>query len=70
MSGEQKNRMDNPEQYKTDKKSLHDMFESEQTVDPIPLEDLKQEQEEEKNHHATKENSSTEEKYRSDYKND
>ena len=67
MSEDQNKKMDNPEQYKTDKKSLHDMFESEQTVDSLPLEDLKQEQQEEKDKDATKDNSSTEEKYWADF---
>jgi excinuclease UvrABC nuclease subunit len=55
--------MDNPEQFKTDKKSIQEMFEEEQTVDAIPLEDLKQEQKEEKNPRGTKEDSSSEEKF-------
>ena len=55
--------MDNPEQFKTDKKTMHEMFKEEETVDSIPLEDLKQEQEEESKPRATKENSSSEEKY-------
>ncbi|KKB37146.1 hypothetical protein [Bacillus thermotolerans] len=59
----QKGPMDNPEQMKTDKESIYDKFESEQTVDSIPLEDLKMEQEEEKNEHDTKSNSSSEEKF-------
>ncbi|PLR97742.1 hypothetical protein CVD19_08635 [Bacillus sp. T33-2] len=62
--------MDNPEQYKTNKASLHDMYESELTVDPIPLEDLREEQQEEKDGEHTKENSSTEKKYNVDYDND
>lgn len=55
--------MDNPEQMKTDKESLYDKFKSEQTVDSLPLEDLRMEQEEEKDKHATKDNSSSEEKF-------
>lgn len=55
--------MDNPEQSKTDKESLSEMHEEEMNVDTIPLEDLKQEQQEEKNPRATKNNSSSEEKY-------
>lgn len=55
--------MDNPEQFKTDKKTMHEMFKEEQTVDSLPLEDLKQEKEEEGNPRATKEDSSSEEKY-------
>ncbi|OCA82827.1 hypothetical protein [Pseudobacillus wudalianchiensis] len=58
-----KNNMNNPDQMKTDKESLYDKFESEQTVDSIPLEDLRMEQEEEKDKHATKDNSSSEEKF-------
>ncbi|MFK2826083.1 hypothetical protein QYG89_10450 [Bacillus sp. B190/17] len=56
-------KMDNPDQMKTDKESLYDQFQSEQTVDSIPLEDLKLEQKEEKNKHATKSSSSSEEKF-------
>lgn len=59
--------MDNPEQYATDKKSLHDLFESEQTVDSIPIEDLKEEQREEQHGRKTKDTSSTEKKYNVDY---
>lgn len=55
--------MDNPEQSKTDKKSLSEMHEEEMNVDSIPIEDLKQEQQEEKNPRATKNNSSSEEKF-------
>ena len=55
--------MDNPEQFKTDKKSLSEMYEEEMNVDSIPMEDLKQEKLEEKNKRATKNNSSSEEKF-------
>lgn len=55
--------MDNPEQFKTDKKSLSEMHEEEMTVDAIPMEDLKQEKKEEGNKRATKSNSSSEEKF-------
>ncbi|KKK34420.1 hypothetical protein WQ57_22995 [Mesobacillus campisalis] len=67
MRQEKRKSMDNPEQYPTDKESLHDMFESEQTVDALPVEDLKQEQAEEKNGSIIKDNSSTQEKYKVDY---
>ncbi|MFG6495516.1 hypothetical protein P8610_09170 [Fictibacillus sp. UD] len=60
----QEKKMDNPEQYKTDKESLFDKFESEQNVDPIPMEDLKQEKREEKDKKGTKDSSSSEEKYK------
>ena len=56
--------MDNPEQYPTENESLFDKFESEQTVDPIPMEDLKEERREEKRKHDTKDTSSSEKKYR------
>lgn len=59
---------DNPEQYKTEHESLLDQYEEEQTVDPIPMEDLIMEAQEEKNKDQTKSNSSTEEKYRADYR--
>lgn len=55
--------MDNPEQVKTDKKTMHEMFKEEETVDSIPLEDLKQDMEDEKNPRSTKDNSSSEEKF-------
>lgn len=58
-----KGKMDNPEQIDTEKESLYDKFPEEQTVDAIPLEDLKMEQEEEKNKHATKSSSSSERKF-------
>lgn len=55
--------MDNPEQFKTDNKTIHEMFEEEETVDTLPLEDLKQEQREEDEGRVTKSDSSSEEKY-------
>ncbi|MFD0826548.1 hypothetical protein ACT8ZR_12875 [Neobacillus sp. M.A.Huq-85] len=55
---------DHPEQYPTEKESLFDRFESEQNVDPIPVEDLKEEQREEKAKHASKDTSSSEKKYK------
>ncbi|MCM3782815.1 hypothetical protein M3231_07500 [Neobacillus mesonae] len=61
-------RMDHPEQYPTDQESLFDQFEEELHVDPIPMQDLNMEQKEEKDKEATKSNSSTEEKYRADYR--
>ncbi|KAB7705345.1 hypothetical protein F9802_14705 [Bacillus aerolatus] len=59
----QRGKMDNPDQMETDKESIYDKFKSEQTVDSIPLEDLRMEQEEEKDKHGTKDDSSSEEKY-------
>ena len=59
---------DNPEHYKTEQESLLDQYEEEQTVDPIPMEDLNMEAQEEKDNEQTKSNSSTEEKYRADYR--
>lgn len=56
-------KMDNPEQFPTDKESLLDKFKSEQNVDSIPLEDLREEQLEEKAKHDTKSTSSSEKKY-------
>lgn len=58
---------DNPEQFPTENESLHERFKSEQTVDPIPVEDLKLEQEEEKNKTETKHTSSSERKYKSGF---
>ena len=60
----QKGKMDNPEQYDTDKESLFDKFESERNVDSIPMEDLKQEKREEKDKKGTKDSSSSEKKYK------
>ncbi|ETI69562.1 hypothetical protein [Neobacillus vireti] len=57
-------KMDNPEQYPTENESLFDKFKSEQTVDPIPVEDLKEEQLEEKAKRDSKNTSSSEKKYR------
>ncbi|NHM29527.1 hypothetical protein [Neobacillus terrae] len=56
--------MDSPEQYPTDKESLFDKFESEQNVDPIPMEDLREEQIEEKEEHVSKHTSSSDKKYK------
>lgn len=55
--------MDNPEQYKTDKKTITEMHKEEMTVDTIPMEDLKQEKREESDKRGTKSNSSSEEKF-------
>ncbi|MBP2000518.1 hypothetical protein J2Z69_001549 [Paenibacillus shirakamiensis] len=59
--------MDHPEQYKTDEESLFDRFESEQTVDPIPVEELNEKVLDEKNKEETKHTSSTEKKYKVDF---
>ena len=56
-------KMDNPENSLTDEKHMLDRFEEEQNVDPIPLEDLRQENEEEKHPHDTKKSSSSEKKF-------
>lgn len=63
-SVQQKNNMDQPEQYPTDKESLFDKFESERNVDPIPMEDLNEEKHEEKEKHHSKDTSSSEKKYK------
>ncbi|MFC3749350.1 hypothetical protein [Paenibacillus sp. GCM10012306] len=56
--------LDNPEQYPTDQESLFEMYESEATVDAIPMEDLNLERHEEKeDKDNTKHRSSSEEKY-------
>lgn len=66
---ETEDRMQNqPEQHKTAHESMLDQYEQEQTVDPIPMQDLNMEAQEEKNKDQTKSNSSTEEKYRADYR--
>jgi hypothetical protein len=62
-SSPQKGNRDHPEQYPTNNGSLFDKFESEQNVDPIPMEDLKIEQREEKAEHHTKDQSSSNKKY-------
>lgn len=56
--------MDNPENLPTDKESIYDMHEDMQTVDAIPLEDVRMEEEEERHHCETKHSSSSEEKYK------
>lgn len=56
--------MNHPEQYPTEKESLFDQFESQQNVDPIPMEDLKQELRDEKKKHKTKNDSSSAKKYK------
>ncbi|MDT9755164.1 hypothetical protein RP319_03045 [Heyndrickxia coagulans] len=53
-------KMDNPEQFATENEDMHDKFMSEQTVDPIPMEDLR----EEKTGHDKKTTSSSEKKYK------
>ena len=55
--------MDNPENLPTNKQSIYDMHEDMQTVDSIPLEDVRLEEHEENNHRETKDRSSSEEKY-------
>lgn len=59
---------DHPEQYKTDKESLFDKFESEKNVDPLPVEDLNKEVKEEEEGEKTKDSSSTQKKYEADFK--
>ncbi|WP_169082121.1 hypothetical protein [Paenibacillus sp. PL91] len=58
-----KGNRDHPEQYPTEKESLFDKFKSEQTVDPIPVEDLKLQVQDEKNKEETKHKSSSANKY-------
>lgn len=55
---------DHPEQYPTENENLFDKFKSQQTVDPIPLEDLKLQVEDEKRKEETKHKSSSENKYK------
>ncbi|ALC91212.1 hypothetical protein AM500_16460 [Bacillus sp. FJAT-18017] len=62
-----KGNRDNPEQYPTNKESLFDKFESEQNVDPLPMEDLAMEQREEKDGDHTKDESSSENKYKTGF---
>ncbi|MGF6355538.1 hypothetical protein ABIE27_003453 [Paenibacillus sp. 4624] len=66
--GTQDKMQNHPEQNKTEHESMLDRYEQEQTVDPIPMQDLNMEAQEEKNKDQTKSNSSTEEKYRADYR--
>ncbi len=61
---EKKVTRDHPEQYPTEKESLYEKYENQQHVDPIPLEDLKIEQQNEKKKHKTKNDSSSERKYK------
>lgn len=56
--------MDNPENLPTNKESIYDMHEDMQNVDPIPLEDVRLEEQEEERHRETKSSSSSEEKYK------
>lgn len=58
--------MDNPENSKTDKQSIYDMHEDMQTVDSIPLEDLRLENVEEDRPEMTKHSSSSEQKFPAD----
>lgn len=60
LSGDKR---DHPEQYPTENESLFDLHESEQHVDPIPMEDLNLEKQEERNKEATKQRSSSDKKY-------
>jgi hypothetical protein len=64
----QQGNRDHPEQYPTENESLFDLYKSEQTVDPIPVEDLKMETKEEKDKEATKHTSSSEMKYKTGMK--
>ncbi|SDG64372.1 hypothetical protein SAMN04487975_10164 [Planococcus glaciei] len=52
---------DNPEQVKTDKETMHEMFKEEETVDAIPLEDVKQNMKDEENKRSTKGSSGSDE---------
>ncbi|SDE62137.1 hypothetical protein SAMN02799630_05947 [Paenibacillus sp. UNCCL117] len=60
-------RRENPEQIPTDQPSLFDLYESERTVDPIPLEDQKISQQDEKHKERTKSSSGSERKYERGY---
>lgn len=60
-------RRDHPEQYPTDQPSLFDLHDSEQNVDPIPVEDLNLEVREERDKEGTKQASSSERKYRTGF---
>ncbi|QHW33686.1 hypothetical protein GZH47_24735 [Paenibacillus rhizovicinus] len=60
----QQGKRDNPEGVPTEKESLFDKFASERTVDPIPVEDQTIEQQDEKDKSRTKQDSSSERKYR------
>ena len=55
---------DHAEQYPTENKTLFDRFKIEQTVDPIPIEEIKIEKKDERNKKKTKNESSTENKYK------
>jgi hypothetical protein len=57
-------RRDHAEQYPTENKTLFDHFKTEETVDPIPTEELKIERHDERNKKKTKNESSTENKYK------
>lgn len=56
-------KMDNPENLETDKEGIYEMDDDSQFVDSIPLEDLKMEEQEEKDKHATKQDSSSEDRF-------
>ncbi|NMO96361.1 hypothetical protein [Paenibacillus lemnae] len=59
---------DHAEQYPTKEESLFDKFKSQETVDPIPMEDLNQEKQEEKRRDGTsKDSSSSDDKYHSGF---
>ena len=60
---EKTNLRDNPEGSPTEKESLLDLYESEQTVDPVPIEELKIQHEDEKNKEKTKNTSTSERRY-------
>lgn len=55
---------DHPEQYPTENESLFDKFKSQQTVDPIPVEDLNLQVQDEKHKEMTKNKSSSANKYK------
>ncbi|WP_280169737.1 hypothetical protein [Priestia megaterium] len=55
---------DHAEHYPTENKTLFDRFKIEQTVDSIPIEEIKIEKEDERNKKKTKNESSTENKYK------
>ncbi|UKJ79322.1 hypothetical protein H1W83_19335 [Priestia megaterium] len=55
---------DHAEHYSTENKTLFDRFKIEQTVDSIPIEEIKIEKEDERNKKKTKNESSTENKYK------
>ncbi|HZH58202.1 MAG TPA: hypothetical protein VEY70_01195 [Metabacillus sp.] len=60
----QHKKKNNPDRFKKDRESLQEIDQLVMPIDDLPLEDIKEEKREERDKHATKDQSSSEKKYK------